>query len=123
MTVEARARDAKEDPARNPASNRVVKVLRRAPVHVALFALLFVWLIPTIGLLINSFRSVDSINSTGWWTVLTAPSGLSLDNYRQVLGQQDLGSKFLNSLSKRQLQPWVWNRKKPSRNSNLSPLK
>ena len=98
MTVEARARDAKEDPARNPASNRVVKVLRRAPVHVALFALLFVWLIPTIGLLINSFRSVDSINSTGWWTVLTAPSGLSLDNYRQVLGQQDLGSKFLNSL-------------------------
>ncbi len=98
MTVEGRAQDAKEDPNRNPASKRVIKVLRRAPVHVALFALLFVWLIPTIGLFINSFRSVDSINSTGWWTVLTAPSGLSLDNYRQVLGQQDLGSKFLNSL-------------------------
>lgn len=98
MTVEGRAQDAKEDPNRNPVSKRVIKVLRRAPVHVALFALLFVWLIPTIGLFINSFRSVDSINSTGWWTVLTAPSGLSLDNYRQVLGQQDLGSKFLNSL-------------------------
>ena len=98
MTSAEVAQDANEDPNRNVILKRVLKVLRRAPVHVALIALLFIWMIPTIGVFINSFRTVDSINSTGWWTVLTAPSGLSLDNYRQVLGQQDLGSKFLNSL-------------------------
>jgi alpha-glucoside transport system permease protein len=74
------------------------RLLRRTPVHLALGALLLLWLIPTIGVLINSFRSADAITSSGWWTVLTAPSGLSLDNYSQVLGQEDLGSKFLNSL-------------------------
>ncbi|HEX7495728.1 MAG TPA: carbohydrate ABC transporter permease [Candidatus Limnocylindrales bacterium] len=74
------------------------RLLRRTPVHLALGALLLLWLIPTIGVLINSFRSADAITSSGWWTVVTAPSGLSLDNYSQVLGQEDLGSKFLNSL-------------------------
>jgi alpha-glucoside transport system permease protein len=74
------------------------RLLRRAPLHLALGALLFIWLIPTIGVFINSFRSADAITSSGWWTVLTAPSGLNLDNYSQVLSQEDLGSKFLNSL-------------------------
>jgi alpha-glucoside transport system permease protein len=78
--------------------HRFSKFLRRSPLHLALCGLLFIWLIPTIGVFINSFRSADAITSSGWWTVLTAPSGLSLDNYSQVLGQEDLGSKFLNSL-------------------------
>lgn len=78
--------------------SRVPKVFRRLPLHVALIAVLFIWLVPTIGVFINSFRSADAITSTGWWTVLTNPSGLTLDNYNQVLSQEDLGSKFLNSL-------------------------
>jgi alpha-glucoside transport system permease protein len=78
--------------------SRVPKIFRRLPLHVALIAVLFIWLLPTIGVFINSFRSADAITSTGWWTVLTNPAGLSLDNYNQVLNQEDLGSKFLNSL-------------------------
>ena len=78
--------------------HRVPKFLRRTPVHLTLCGLLLIWLIPTIGVFINSFRSADAITSSGWWTVIAAPSGLSLDNYSQVLGQEDLGSKFLNSL-------------------------
>jgi alpha-glucoside transport system permease protein len=81
-----------------PVRRRVPKFLRRTPVHLTLCALLLIWLIPTIGVFINSFRSADAITSSGWWTVIAAPSGLSLDNYSQVLGQEDLGSKFLNSL-------------------------
>ncbi len=74
------------------------RLLRRMPVHLTLGALLLIWLIPTIGVFINSFRSADAITSSGWWTVFTSPSGLTLDNYNQVLAQEDLGSKFLNSL-------------------------
>lgn len=78
--------------------SRFPKFLRRLPLHLALVALLLIWLIPTIGVFINSFRSADAITSAGWWTVLTNPAGLSMDNYNQVLNQEDLGSKFLNSL-------------------------
>ncbi len=70
----------------------------RLPVHLTLGVLMFIWLIPLIGVLINSFRSADAITSSGWWTVLTSPGGLSFDNYSQVISQEDLGSKFLNSL-------------------------
>ncbi len=30
----------------------------------------FIWLVPTLGLFISSFRPADDILSTGWWTVL-----------------------------------------------------
>jgi len=70
----------------------------RWPVHLTLGVLLFIWLMPTIGVFINSFRSADAINTSGWWTIFTNPGGLTVDNYSQVIGQEDLGSKFLNSL-------------------------
>jgi len=41
-----------------------------ALVHVALVLICFVWLIPTIGLLVSSFRTPTDIQLTGWWTVL-----------------------------------------------------
>ncbi len=47
-----------------------------------------IWTIPTLGLLISSFRPGDDVTRTGWWTVLRNPTqaNLTLDNYRIVLG-------------------------------------
>lgn len=62
--------------------------------------LCLLWLVPTLGLLISSFRSEDLVNSTGWWTVFTDPLDFSqwtLDNYRDVLDSGGLGTAFLNS--------------------------
>ncbi|MGC9417939.1 MAG: carbohydrate ABC transporter permease [Rhodovulum sp.] len=36
-------------------------------VNLSVFALVVLWLIPTVGLLISSFRDRDQISATGWW--------------------------------------------------------
>ncbi|HAF61418.1 MAG TPA: carbohydrate ABC transporter permease [Anaerolineaceae bacterium] len=55
--------------------NAVSKRLSNLPVHVILILLCAIWLIPTIGLLITSFRPVQDINTTGWWTIFAKPQG------------------------------------------------
>ncbi len=35
--------------------------------HLAVLGLVIVWLVPSIGLLVSSFRDRDQINETGWW--------------------------------------------------------
>ncbi|MGB1011400.1 MAG: carbohydrate ABC transporter permease [Thiolinea sp.] len=41
-------------------------------VHISLVVLVFLWLFPTAGLLVSSFRTADQIASNGWWASLTA---------------------------------------------------
>lgn len=39
-------------------------------VHLSLAAMVFLWLFPTVGLLVSSFRTSDQIASSGWWKSL-----------------------------------------------------
>jgi alpha-glucoside transport system permease protein len=39
-------------------------------VNGALFLLIFLWTIPTLGILVSSFRHRDDIATSGWWNVL-----------------------------------------------------
>ncbi|MEM9037166.1 MAG: carbohydrate ABC transporter permease [Actinomycetota bacterium] len=67
-------------------------------VIISVVVLCGIWLIPTLGLLISSFRGEDDVTSTGWWTVLANPFGTdwTLQNYRDVL-DAGLGTAFLNT--------------------------
>jgi alpha-glucoside transport system permease protein len=59
------------------------------------------WLVPTVGLLITSFRPFEEIVRSGWWTVLLEPAEwtkLTAQNYLEVLQKQGLARSFLNSL-------------------------
>ena len=40
-------------------------------VHLSVLALVLLWLFPTVGLFISSFRTADQIVGSGWWASLT----------------------------------------------------
>ncbi|MDA0990213.1 MAG: carbohydrate ABC transporter permease [Verrucomicrobia bacterium] len=39
-------------------------------VHLSVLALVLLWLFPTVGLLVSSFRTTDQISTSGWWKAM-----------------------------------------------------
>ena len=72
--------------------------LRRLPLHLVIVLLMVIWLIPTIGLLVNSFRPPEALTQSGWWTAIFSPAQFTLDNYAHVLAQSNISEGFVNSL-------------------------
>ncbi len=66
--------------------------------HTIVIGLMIIWAIPTIGLFINSFRPGTAFQASGWWTAVFPPYNFTFENYAHVLGQQSIGTNFLNSL-------------------------
>jgi len=78
-------------------SERIVRFITRTPLHIVLIAIALVWLVPTFGLAITSFRPNSDILSTGWWTGLTHWNW-TLHNYGTVIHAQGMGRAWVNSL-------------------------
>ena len=56
-------------------------------VKLVMAVLCVLWLIPTIGIIVTSFRTPEAANTSGWWTVITSPLDLhqyTLAGYRQA---------------------------------------
>lgn len=71
-------------------------------VRIAIVVIVLLWLIPTVGVLITSFRPENLVDSSGWWTALAHPfraAEWTLENYRLALDAGGLGNAFLNSLA------------------------
>jgi alpha-glucoside transport system permease protein len=71
-------------------------------VKVVIVIICFLWIVPTLGALITSFRQPDAATSSGWWTVFTHPSdlkNLTFSNYDQAINGANLGQAFINSLA------------------------
>ncbi len=78
--------------------NRVLAELRRIPLHMTVIAMMLLWSIPTIALIVSSFRPPTEIAASGWWTTIRDPFDWTLANYEAVLDQRGLGRAFVNSL-------------------------
>ncbi|MDO5662345.1 MAG: carbohydrate ABC transporter permease [Brachybacterium sp.] len=71
---------------------------RRSPLAMIVMPLLvLLWFVPTLGLLVTSFRTREAAAATGWWT---APfeGGWTFDNYADLLGQGTMGQALINSI-------------------------
>ncbi len=82
----------------SPPQHGALARLRRAPLHGVVIGLCVLWLVPTVGLLISSFRPPRLVAVSGWWTALVPPFQFTLQNYRDVLGAYNMGRSFVNSL-------------------------
>jgi alpha-glucoside transport system permease protein len=69
--------------AMEPVGERTHRFLSSVPTWL-LWLFVVLWTIPTIGLLVNSFRPKGDQLTTGWWTVFKNPS-FTLDNYHTAL--------------------------------------
>ena len=78
-------------------STRIVKALNRTPIHIALGLIALVWLAPTVGLLVTSFRPRTDIQVTGWWESFLQ-FRYTFENYATVLTSQGMLEAFRNTV-------------------------
>ncbi|MFF7714471.1 ABC transporter permease subunit [Streptomyces sp. NPDC007988] len=90
-----------------PAPDRAARVvsgggpgrwLGNGVVQALLVVIGLVWITPLAGLLLSSLRSPQDNASSGWWTTLTSPGQLSLDNYTELLGNAGITQAFWNTV-------------------------
>ena len=62
--------------------------------RVEVWLLAALWTVPTIGLLISSFRPEDAIKTDGWWNWFADPLQVTFDNYSGVLDNKVNGQPF-----------------------------
>jgi alpha-glucoside transport system permease protein len=78
-------------------SERLVRMVSRTPLHFVLVGIAIIWLVPTIGLALTSFRKPPAIASSGWWHSLTQWDW-TLHNYGSVINATGMGHAWVNSL-------------------------
>jgi alpha-glucoside transport system permease protein len=75
--------------------------LSSRPGRIIVYFLMFIWTVPTFGILVSSFRPEIDVKTSGWWTWFTDPS-ITFENYRRVLssapGDDNMAKFFMNSL-------------------------
>jgi alpha-glucoside transport system permease protein len=88
---------ADESVTRRGLGGRIVQAVTGGPVAVFLVVVGLLWLVPTVGLLIASFRNAADNGATGWWTAILHPAQLTLESYKNVLGDPDMIKSFWNT--------------------------
>jgi alpha-glucoside transport system permease protein len=68
----------------------VSRALAKAPLNILLLFIGVLWLIPTLGLFLDSLLAPDQIGTTGWWKIFTEPSLATFENYSNVLDNDSI---------------------------------
>lgn len=63
-------------------TERLKRFVGRIPLHVVIISMVVIWLVPTLGVFVTSFRSRQAVRTSGWWTVLSKPPTPSQAEYQ-----------------------------------------
>lgn len=80
-----------------------IKFKRRLPLIIVNLVVIFamiLWVVPTLGLLITSFRPASDVAYSGWWTTLSNPlkfTQYTIENYEAVLRSGGMATALRNS--------------------------
>jgi alpha-glucoside transport system permease protein len=88
------------EPLHGPAARRAVRGAFSHPIaSLVVVVITLIWTIPLFGFFVNSFRTKDQVDTSGWWTWFEHPS-LSFTDYHTVLtGNGGLALPLVNSLA------------------------
>jgi alpha-glucoside transport system permease protein len=70
-------------------------------VRTVLVVICVLWLVPTIGIIVTSFRNADAALASGWWKAIASPLDFTqwtLTNYRDAWNA-GMGNSFINSFA------------------------
>ncbi|MEU6823756.1 carbohydrate ABC transporter permease [Streptomyces atriruber] len=84
--------------AKQSLGGRIASLLGSTALRVFLVLVGLFWLVPTIGLLIGSFRTPEDMSESGWWKAFSAPSQLTFDNYTTLLKDETITDSILSSI-------------------------
>lgn len=70
---------------------------RRGALQTTLIIVALFWMIPGIGLLVTSFRPLENVAGSGWWTTVSSPGELTIQNYSNLIGDESLIDAVVNT--------------------------
>ena len=89
MTAGAEAAAPPRASARRRPLARMVRALTSGPIRYLLLIVGALWLVPSFGLLVASFRPSE-VQATGWWNALSEPAQLTMENYVALIGRVEV---------------------------------
>ncbi len=90
-------------------------------VHISVVALVLLWVTPTFGLLVSSFRTGDQISSSGWWQALSTQESqlapIRIEGAEVQDGDSHVIAGNLFATSGATLSAWGTNSREPAANA------
>jgi alpha-glucoside transport system permease protein len=83
---------------RKGVAGRLVRRLTAGPATIFLLIVGLLWLVPSIGLLVGSFRPAELQTTSGWWNALTEPSQFTIENYQGLIENPSMVTAFINTV-------------------------
>lgn len=77
---------------------RVASFFSHSVVQIVLFVIGLMWLMPTFGLFVTSLRDPGDVAASGWWSVITRPSELTIGAYQELLDDPGILQALLNTV-------------------------